>query len=153
MSPLAQCRLAVEGGYKRVRLLPTVLATMYNRATIGFELFSVLLKGVHTYIAWMLLFGVLTVEYTTAGKVEITSTHVTLDKMADILTDGNFGCFLNENERIPIQISLKRVPRSPIDNKAASVQAMVWRRTGDKALPEIMLTQFPDAYMWYLRER
>ena len=34
--------------------------------------------------------------------------------------DDIFNCiFLNENDRIPIQISLKYVPRSPIDNGLA----------------------------------
>ena len=76
-------------------------------------------------------------------------THPPLDKMADILADDNFGCIiLNENERIPIRISLKFVPRSPIDNKPALVQVMAWHRTGGKPLPEPMLTQFTDAYMW-----
>ena len=71
-----------------------------------------------------------------------------MDKMADILTDDIFNCiFLNENDRIPIQISLKYVPRSPIENKSALVQVMVWRRTGDKPLPEPMMTQFINAYM------
>ena len=60
-----------------------------------------------------------------------------LDKMATILTDDIFNyIFLNENDRIPIQISLKYVPRSPIDNKPAFVQVMTWHRTGDKPLPE-----------------
>ena len=36
---------------------------------------------------------------------------------------------------------------SPIDNKAALVQEIAWRRTGDKPLPEPMLTQFIDSYM------
>ena len=68
--------------------------------------------------------------------------------MADILADDNFRCiFLNENDRIPIQISLKFVPRSPIDNKLALVQVMAWHRTGDKPLHETTLTQFTDAYM------
>ena len=44
-------------------------------------------------------------------------THLPLDKMAAILADDIYNCiFLNENGRIPIQISLKFVPRSPIDN-------------------------------------
>ena len=43
--------------------------------------------------------------------------------MVAILTDENFKyIFLNENDRIPIRISLKFVPRSPIDNKSALVQ-------------------------------
>ena len=68
--------------------------------------------------------------------------------MAAILADNNFKCiFLNENDRILIRISLKFVPRSPIDNKPALVQVMAWRQTGDKPLPALMLTQFTDAYM------
>ena len=43
--------------------------------------------------------------------------------------------FLNENGRIPIQISLKFVPKSPIDNMSALAQIMAWRWTGDKPLP------------------
>ena len=46
-----------------------------------------------------------------------------LDKMAAILASNNFKCiFLNENDRIPILISMKFVPRSSIDNKPALVQ-------------------------------
>ena len=68
--------------------------------------------------------------------------------MAAILADDIFNrIFLNENVRIPIQISLKLVPMSPNDNKPSLVQVMVWRRTGGKPLPEPMITQFTDAYM------
>ena len=67
-------------------------------------------------------------------------THLPLNKMAAILADDNFKCiFVNENDKIPIWISLKFVPRSPIDNKAPLVQVMAWRRRGDKPLPEPML--------------
>ena len=77
-------------------------------------------------------------------------THLPLDKIAAILADNIFKCiFLNENDRILIQISLKFVPRGPIDNKPALVQVMAWRRTGDEPLPEPMLTQFTDTYMWH----
>ena len=39
------------------------------------------------------------------------------DKIATILSYDIFKCiFLNENDKIPIQSSLKLVPRSPIDN-------------------------------------
>ena len=76
--------------------------------------------------------------------------HLPLDKMAPILADNNLRyIFLNENDRILIGISLKFVPRSPIDNKSTLVQVMAWRRTGDKPLPEPMLTQLADAYMRY----
>ena len=68
--------------------------------------------------------------------------------MATILADDIFKCILlNENDKIPIQLSLKLVPRSPINNKPALVQVMAWRWTGDKPLAEPMMTQFLDAYM------
>ena len=54
--------------------------------------------------------------------------------MAAILADDTSKCiFLNENNGNPI-------PRSPIDNKPALVEVMAWRRTGDKPLPETMVT-------------
>ena len=53
--------------------------------------------------------------------------------MAAILADDTFkGIFLNENDRIPIPISLKFVSRSPIDNTQALVQVMAWHWIGDK---------------------
>ena len=68
--------------------------------------------------------------------------------MAAILADDNFNCiFLNANDRIPIQISLKYVPSSPINIEPALVQVMAWGLTGDKLLPEPMMTQIIDAYM------
>ena len=77
-------------------------------------------------------------------------THLSLNKMAAILADDNFKCiFLNENFRILIRISLKFVPRSPINNTPALVLVMALCQTGDKPLPEPMLTQFTDAYMWH----
>ena len=60
--------------------------------------------------------------------------------------------FLNENDRISIQFSLKFSPRSPIDNKPALIQIMAWSRTGDKPLAEPMRTQFTVAYMRHWRE-
>ena len=70
--------------------------------------------------------------------------------MAATLADGSFKRIffkLNETDRIPIRFSLKFVRRSPIDNKPALVQVMVWRRTGDMPLSEPTLTCFTDAYM------
>ena len=40
--------------------------------------------------------------------------------------------FLNENVAIAIKISLKLVPKGPINNILALVQLMAWRRPGDK---------------------
>ena len=57
-------------------------------------------------------------------------THLPMDKMAAILADDIFKCiFLNENDRISIQISLKFVPRHP--------------------LYELLMAQFIDSYMWH----
>ena len=68
--------------------------------------------------------------------------------MAAILADDIFNyIFFNENDRISIQISLKFVPRSPVDNKPALIHIMAWRRTGDKPLHEPMMTQLTEAYM------
>ena len=47
--------------------------------------------------------------------------------------------FLNENVRILIKISLKYVPKGPINNIPALVQIMAWRRSGDKPLSEPMI--------------
>ena len=47
--------------------------------------------------------------------------------------------FLNENLWISIEISLKFVPKDPINNIPALVQIMAWRRSGDKPLSEPMM--------------
>ena len=51
--------------------------------------------------------------------------------------------FVNENVRILIEISLKFVPKGPIDNIPALVQIMAWRRQGDKPLSEPMMICLP----------
>ena len=54
--------------------------------------------------------------------------------------DDIFNCiFLNENVQISIKISLKFVPKGPINNIPALVQIMAWRRPGDKPLSEPMM--------------
>ena len=54
--------------------------------------------------------------------------------------DDPFKCiFLNENVRISIKISLKFVPKGPINNKSALIQIMAWCRSGDKPLFEAMV--------------
>ena len=54
--------------------------------------------------------------------------------------DDNFKrIFLNENVRISIEISLKFLPKGPINNIPALVQIMAWRRSGDKPLSEPMM--------------
>ena len=74
--------------------------------------------------------------------------------MAAILTDDIFKwIFLNENDRIPIRISLKVVPTCPIDNKSALVHVMAWWRKGDKPQPEPMMTQSTDEHMRHYEEK
>ena len=55
--------------------------------------------------------------------------------------------FMNENFCFFILVSLKFVPKGPINNIPALVLIMAWRRSGDKPLSEPMLTQVTDAYM------
>ena len=58
--------------------------------------------------------------------------------------DDIFKCiFLNENIWILIKISLKFVPKSPINNIPALVQIMAWRRSGDKPLSEPIMIGLP----------
>ena len=51
--------------------------------------------------------------------------------------------FLNENARISIKISLKFVPKGPINNNPALVQIMAWRQSGHKPLSEPMMVSLP----------
>ena len=54
--------------------------------------------------------------------------------------DDIFKCiFLNESIWISFEISLKCVPKGPINKIPALVQIMAWRRPGDKPLSEPML--------------
>ena len=55
-----------------------------------------------------------------------------------------FKCiFLHENVWIPIWISLKFIPKGPINNIPALVQIMAWRQPGDKPLFEPMMVRLP----------
>ena len=54
--------------------------------------------------------------------------------------DDIFKCiFESEIVWFSIEISLKFVPKGPIDNIPALVQIMAWRRRGDKPLSELMM--------------
>ena len=64
------------------------------------------------------------------------------------LADDIFRCiFVNEKFCLLITISLKFVPKGPIDNNPALVEIMVWRRIGDKPLSEPMLIPITGVYM------
>ena len=80
--------------------------------------------------------------------VTLTLTDWGGDKMNAIWLDDIFKCiFLNKSVFIFIKISLKFVPRGPIDKIPTLVQIMAWRRTGDKPLSEPMMAFVVDAYM------
>ena len=51
--------------------------------------------------------------------------------------------FENENVRLSIKISLKFVPKGPINNNPALIRIMAWRRPGDKPLSEPMMVILP----------
>ena len=60
------------------------------------------------------------------------------------ITDDIFKSIFNESVWISITTctsSLKFIPKGPIDYKSALVQVVAWHRTGEKPLPESMLTQ------------
>ena len=77
-------------------------------------------------------------------------THLPQEKMAAILADDIFKCIsFNENDKFRFKFHWNLLSGVPIDNKPALVHIMAWRRTGDKPLPEPMMTQFTDAYMWH----
>ena len=72
-----------------------------------------------------------------------------IDKAVNTLRPRQHGChfaddtlkriFLNKKLWISIKISLKFVPKSPVDNIPALFQIMAWRRPGDKPLSEAMM--------------
>ena len=51
--------------------------------------------------------------------------------------------FLTENVCMSIKISLKFVPRGPINNIPTLVQVMAWRRPGDKPLSGPIIVRLP----------
>ena len=67
-------------------------------------------------------------------------THWGRDKMHVISqTPFSNAIFLNENIWIPIDISLKFIPKGPINYIPAWVQIIAWRRSGDKPLSELIM--------------
>ena len=59
---------------------------------------------------------------------------------------------MNEIFFILIKISLKLVPKGPIDNNPALVNIMALRQIGDKPLSGAMLTPFTNTFMWHYGE-
>ena len=118
----------------------------YKHATPGMDLtvyllfvsntFALFCLGIHTVSGPCMELHVTLVPYL---------THLTLDKMAAI--SQSFQMHFREWKFcILIKISLKFVPKGPIDNIPPLVQIMAWRQIGDKPLSEPILTQSTDAY-------
>ena len=60
--------------------------------------------------------------------------------MATIFADNIFKfIFLNGDDCLSIHLSLKFVPKGPIDNTSASVQVMAWHQLDDKPLSAPMM--------------
>ena len=68
--------------------------------------------------------------------------------MPAISAGDNFKCNLLDANKKKFRFEFTDFfPRSPFNNKPTLVQVMASRRTGDRPLPELILTQFTDAYM------
>ena len=78
----------------------------------------------------------------------VNITHLPLDKMAAISQMAFSNAFLwIEKFSILIKIVPKLALMGPIEIKSSLVGVMAWRQTGNKPLPEPMMTHFTDAYM------
>ena len=83
------------------------------------------------YVGLIVNTDIFVILYSTKHKL----THLPQDKMAIIqFADDMQWLFMNEKFCKLIQISLKFVPKSPIDNKSALVRVMTLCRTGNKTL-------------------
>ena len=58
--------------------------------------------------------------------------------------------FFDKNVWVLIQISLKFIPKGPIDDKLTLVQVKAWCLTSKKPLSEAMMGYFSDEYMHHL---
>ena len=65
-----------------------------------------------------------------------------------LFADDIFICIIvNKKFRILVKISLKFIPKGPIDNNLALFHIMAWRQIGDKPLSELMQTWLTNGYM------
>ena len=70
------------------------------------------------------------------------------DEMCRQVAKGTFKCiFVNGNIWILIRISLESVPIVPTDNKTVLLYIMVWHRTGDRSLSELVMILLTGAYI------
>ena len=108
----------------------------------GFDVLQVFTRSCQAFVItsldWQKLYEIIDMEkYFEETLSDLT--HWDRENACDF-ADNIFKCtFLNENVEIFISVSLKFVPKSPIENIPALVQIMAWRQTGDKPLSETMM--------------
>ena len=130
----------------------TRMAKMYKKSLIVFEMFAKVIFDFDSafcfLMAWCFCNGARTFACTMMTKFLCLYTHQTSISRFNSLRPRQNRChsadvfkcnFLNENVSIPIKISLKFVPKGPINNIPALVEIMAWHWTDDKPLSEPMM--------------
>ena len=99
----------------------------------------------HSGHRWDCYFTVKSLQLTWLSDPRMRRAYLTAlthwcQKNGRLFADNIFKCILlNENVWIPNKISLKFVPKGPINNNPSLVQIMAWRLPGDKPLSEPMM--------------
>ena len=108
----------------------------------------------HTKMFLIILWRVAVLTRICSSHAFYEFQHISPGQDGRYFADDSFRCiFVNEQFSILINIFfIKFVPKASIDNNSALVKIMAWCWIGDKALSELMLTQFTDAYMRHQRE-
>ena len=84
-------------------------------------------------------------KHNTTGKLTHRSRHSYVWHFAHEISK----CiFANESRCILIQMSVNCVPVGEFDNKSLFFRVMTWRQTGDRPLPEPMMTKFGVKLYW-----
>ena len=108
-----------------------VVCYNFNIFTLGTHWPRRVLSSFHAFVCLSICLSDITI---------LTLNTLRLRQNGRLFSDDIFKCiFLNENGRILIKISLKFVPKVPINNIPALVQIMAWRHPGDKPLSELMM--------------
>ena len=106
------------------------LITLYREPVVNSKVWSLLYTG---YCITAVLNTVLCLTMFNTLRPRQNGRH---------FADDTFKCvFLSENVRVSIEISLKFVPKDPINSNPALVQIMAWHRSGDKPLYEPMMVR------------
>ena len=120
---IAVAEISIRGDFFSKAIINSVSLTCFSFIQFYSELTSLYISTPYTYQVWI------------------------YNSIYDRIWDDIFKFIFNESVWISITISLKFIPKGPIDYKSALVQVVAWHRTGEKPLPESMLTQFTEAYI------